>query len=103
MNINDALQTLSDCDVVVGINCNGNMKLIKNGVRNSHGQIRQIRNLGDGLDMLFDLFNQETGIKYFDESFHQEFEKLTLKHFKRMNFETPQIISTREGLWASTG
>ena len=98
MNINDALQTMSDCDVVIGINRDGEMKLIKNG---SYGT--KIRTIRDGLDMLYNLFNQETEVDYFNEAFHQEFDELTLKHFKRMNFETREIISTREGLWASTG
>jgi len=98
MNINDALQTLSDCDVVIGMDRNGEMKLIKNGFDNN-----QIRSIDDGLYMLYNLFKQETEVEYFNEAFHQEFEKLSIKHFKRMNFETREIISTREGLWASTG
>ena len=98
MNINDALQTLSDCDVVIGMDRNGEMKLIKNGFDNN-----EIKNFGDGLTMLYNLFNQETEVEFFNEAFHQEFEELILKHFKRMNFETSEIISTREGLWASTG
>ncbi len=97
MNINDALQTLSECEVVVGMDCDGNMKLIKNG---SDGPIKDFN---DGLAMLYKLFNQKSCVEYFNEAFHQEFEELTLKHFKRMNFETREIISTREGLWASTG
>jgi len=98
MNINDALQTLSDCDVVIGMDSNGEMKLIKNGFDNN-----QIRSIDDGLYMLYNLFKQETCVEYFNEAFHHDFEELILKHFKRMNFETREIISTGEGLWASTG
>jgi len=98
MNINDALQTLSECDVVIGMNSDGKMKLIKNGFSNN-----QIRSVNDGLDMLYNLFKQDTEVEFFNEAFYQEFEKLYLKHFKRMNFEACQIISTEEGLWASTG
>jgi len=97
MNINDALQTLSECEVVVGMDCDGNMKLIKNGADSP------VKDFNDGLEMLYKLFNQESCVEYFNEAFHQDFEKLMIKHFKRMNFETREIISTREGLWASSG
>ena len=97
MNINDALQTLSECDVVVGMNRDGEMKLIKGNSNN------QIKCFSDGLNMLFDLFNQETEIEYFNEAFKQEFDKLIINHTKRMKFNGRQIISTREGLWASSG
>ncbi len=82
MNINDALQTLSECDVVFGMNQEGELKLIKNGFENN-----RIRSINDGLNMLYNLFNQETEVEFFNEAFKQEFEKLYLKHFKRMNFE----------------
>jgi len=97
MNISDALMLLSECSVVVGINNEGQMKLIKSNLDN------EIKTFGDGLNMIFELFNQETKIKYFNEAFKIDFEKLMLKHMKRMDFNGRQIISTTEGLWASTG
>jgi hypothetical protein len=97
MNITDALMLLSECSVVVGMNNEGQMKLIRSNSNN------EIRSVGDAMRLLFDLFNQETDIEYFNEAFRVDFEKLMLKHMKRMEFNGRQIISTREGLWSSTG
>jgi predicted lipoprotein len=97
MDIGKTLMLLSECNVVIGMSNEGTMKLIKNNSNN------EIRCLGDGLNILFDLFNQETQFDYFNEAFKVDFEKLILKHMKRMDFNGCQIISTEEGLWASTG
>ena len=97
MNINDALQMMSECDVVVGMNKDGKMKLLKSNSDNA------IKCVGDGITMLFDLFNQETAVDYFNEAFKSDFEKLIIKHMKRTKLNGRQIISTQEGLWSSTG
>jgi hypothetical protein len=97
MNINDALAMMSESDVIIGIDNVGNMKLIKSNSNN------QVKCFADGLNILFDLFNQETEIEYFNEAFRLEFHKLILNHMKRMDFNGREIISAGEGLWASTG
>jgi hypothetical protein len=97
MNINEALMELSECTVVVGMDNEGNMRLIKGNSNN------EIKCVGDGITMLFELFNQETEIKYFNEAFKLDFAELIKKHMKRTKFNGRQIISTQEGLWASTG
>lgn len=97
MEINKVLKALTKCSVIVGMDNEGSMTLIKSNSNN------EVKNFGDGLRMLFKLFNQETDIEYFDEAFKIEFEKLMLNHMKRMDFNGCQIISTEEGLWASTG
>lgn len=97
MDISKALLILSECSVVVGMNNEGQMKLIKG--HSNH----EIKTIGDGMRMLFDLFNQETEFEYFNEAFKIDFENLMLKHMKRMEFDGCEIISTEEGLWASTG
>ena len=96
MNIADALLYLSESEVVIGMDSEGTVKLIKN----SHGKVKC---LSDAFDVLWALFNQETEVEYFNEAFHQEFNDLLKKHFKRCKFERGQIISVGEELLASTG
>jgi hypothetical protein len=98
MNINEALITFSESDVIIGMDSEGTVKLIKNGHSGN-----EVRCLSDAFDVLWRLFNQETNIEYFNEAFHQEFNDLLLKHFKRTKFEKRQVVSIGQELWASTG
>jgi len=82
MNINDTLQAISINDVVIGMDCNGNIKLIKNNFDE-----KQITDVHDCLNILFNLFNQKTQVEFFNEAFYNDFEKLIIKHSKRMKYE----------------
>ena len=92
MEINEALKSLSKYSVIIGMDDKGNMKLIKNHSNN------EIRCIGDGMAMLYDLFNQETQIEYFNAAFTQDFAELIKKHMKRTCFQFALLMQAKQSV-----
>jgi len=99
MNINDFLLSTSECEVVIGFDTLGHMKLIKNGGFFS----KEIKTKEDCFDILWRLFKQETKINFFNSSFEKEFFELLTKYNKGMSYYEGEIISSRKELRSSFG
>jgi hypothetical protein len=88
MDIIDCLKLISDSQVVLILNKKGELILVKNAEREL-----EIKTEDDCFNILFNLFKQETGLKIFDSAFKQEFDKLILRHSKRIKYEDRTLSS----------
>jgi hypothetical protein len=88
MDIIDCLKLISDSQVVLVLNKKGELILVKNAELEL-----KIETENDCFNMLFKLFQQETGLKIFDSAFKQEFDELISRHSKRIKYEDRTISS----------
>jgi len=77
LNINEILESINDSKVVITINKQGKFNLLKNGNRKLI-----LKNSSDCYRLLWDLFNEQGRIKFFDAAFESEFKKLLKKYNK---------------------